>query len=192
MVKQERAARTHERLLDASADEFSRHGYAGANLQRIAAHAGMTKGALYAHFPSKDALADEFTSVFHRVGYDLLRGVHDGDPPLTSLHRLTECLVSRIHTDLRFRAGLRLACEDACTRRQVPGLVTDLSAALTRLVGDAQAQGQLGAEHGPERISSLVVTVIFGTYHTASSHGPGEAAEQMRRVWQFLKPAGTA
>ncbi|MEU5361982.1 TetR/AcrR family transcriptional regulator [Streptomyces sp. NPDC005925] len=191
MVKQERAARTHERFLDASADEFSRHGYAGANLQRIAAHVGMTKGALYAHFPSKDALADVFTSAFDGVGYELLRGMDDGDPPLTSLHRLTVGLVSRIHTDLRFRAGLRLACEDACTRGQVPQLVTDLSAVLTRLVGDAQKQGQLESQHQPERISSLVIAVIFGTYHTAPSHGPGEAAEQVRRVWQFLAPTGT-
>lgn len=187
MVKQERAARTHERFLDASADEFARYGYAGANLQRIAAHVGMTKGALYAHFPSKDALAAVFTSAFDSAVCGLLESMDDDDPPLASLRRLTEGLVSRIHTDLRFRAGLRLTCEDACTRGQVPDLVDDLSAVLTRLIGEAQAERQLGGGHRPELISSLVVSVIFGTYHTVPSHEAGDAAEQMRRVWQFLE-----
>lgn len=187
MVKQERAARTHKRFLDASADEFARHGYAGANLQRIAAHVGMTKGALYAHFPSKDALAAVFTSAFTGAVYGLMEGVGDADLPLAGLRRLTEGLVSRIHTDLRFRAGLRLTCEDACARGQVPHLVADLSAAIARLVGEAQAERQLGGGHRPELIASLVVSVIFGTYHTVPSHEAGDAAEQMRRVWQFLE-----
>jgi AcrR family transcriptional regulator len=132
VVTQERPARTHGRFLGAPADESARHGCAGADLQRIAARVGMSKGALYARFPSKDALTVVFTSAFNSVGYDLSQGMDDHDPPLTSLRRLTEVLVSRVHTDLRFRAGLRLACEEACTRGQVPELVTDLPAVLTR------------------------------------------------------------
>jgi AcrR family transcriptional regulator len=193
VAKQERASRTHERFLDASADEFLRHGYAGANLQRIAAHVGMTKGALYAHFPSKDALAAVFTSAFNRVGHELLlQQTGDSDPPLTSLRRITASFVCRVHTDLRFRAGLRLACEEACTRGQVPALVTDLSAVLTRLVGDAQAKEQLGTKHRPELISSLVVALIFGMYYTAPSNGLGDVAELVGQVWQLLSPSGTA
>ncbi|MGW8948774.1 TetR family transcriptional regulator [Streptomyces sp. NPDC055709] len=192
MAKQERASRTHERFLDASADEFSRHGYAGANLQRIAAHVGMTKGALYAHFSSKDALAAAFTSAFDQEWHELLRQVGDGDPPLTSLRRVTTGFAHRMHTDLRFRAGLRLSYEEACTQGEVPTVVTDLSVTLTRLVGDAQEQEELTATHSPELISSLILSLLFGIYYTAPSNAPCEATEQVARVWQLLSPRTAA
>ncbi|MFC5805866.1 TetR/AcrR family transcriptional regulator [Streptomyces formicae] len=192
MAKQERAARTHERFLDASADEFSRHGYAGANLQRIAAHVGMTKGALYAHFPSKDALAAAFTSAFDKVWHELLREICEGDPPLTNLRRVTVGFAHRLHTDLRFRAGLRLAYEEACTRGKAPAVVDDLSAALTRLVGDAQAREELTDAHTPEAISSLILSLIFGMYYTAPSNPLCDVTEQVCQVWQLFSPSTAA
>ncbi|MEU2433733.1 TetR/AcrR family transcriptional regulator [Streptomyces sp. NPDC007861] len=191
MAKQERAARTHERFLDASADEFSRHGYAGANLQRIAAHVGMTKGALYAHFPSKDALAAAFTSAFDQVWHELLQQIGEGDPPLTNLRRVTVGFADRLHTDLRFRAGLRLVYEEACTRGKAPAVVDDLSEALTRLVGDAQEREELTTAHSPEAISSLILSLIFGMYYTAPSNPLGDVTEQVCQAWQLFSP-GTA
>ncbi|MEU9773816.1 TetR/AcrR family transcriptional regulator [Streptomyces sp. NPDC047968] len=186
MPKQERAARTHERFLDASADEFARHGYAGANLQRIAATVGMTKGALYAHFPSKDALAATFTSVFDRVWRELLQEVDDADPPLTNLCRITVGFARLMNTDARFRAGLRLVQEEAATRGGLPEVVTDLSATLTRLISDSQAREELVTGHSPELISSLVLSSVFGAYYTVPPCGPRDGAEQVCRLWQLL------
>ncbi|MFE7835514.1 TetR family transcriptional regulator [Streptomyces sp. NPDC057474] len=191
MAKQERASRTHERFLDASAEEFSRYGYTGANLQRIAAHVGMTKGALYAHFPSKDALATVFTSSFDRVGHELLQEIGEGDPPLTSLRHVTVGFVCRMQSDLRFRAGLRLAFEEACTRGCAPAVITDLSVALARLVGDAQERDELTTLQRPELISSLVVALMCGMYYTAPSDGLGDGAEQVGQFWQLFSSRGT-
>jgi len=190
MAKQERASRTHERFLDASADEFSRHGYAGANLQRIAAHVGMTKGALYAHFPSKGALAAEFTSSFDQVGHKLLQEIGEGDPPLTSLRHVTVGFVHRMQSDLRFRAGLRLTFEEACSQGRVPAVITELSAALTRLIGDAQDNDELTTRQRPELISSLVVTLMCGMHYIAPlpapANGLGDNTEQVCQIWQLL------
>lgn len=52
----ERAGRTRAELLDAAARAFARQGYEGASLGDIAADAGYTKGAVYAHFGSKHEL----------------------------------------------------------------------------------------------------------------------------------------
>ncbi|KUO16767.1 hypothetical protein AQJ91_33910 [Streptomyces dysideae] len=177
--------------MDASADEFSRHGYAGANLQRIAGHVGMTKGALYAHFPSKEALAAVFTSAFHRVGQELLQEIGEGDPPLANLRRVTDGFVRRMQSDLRFRAGTRLAFEEGCTHGRPPTVISDLSATLTRLVGDAQERRELTTRQCPELISSLVVALIFGLYYTAPTTGPGDGTEQVSQFWQLLSPSDT-
>ena len=47
---------THRRLLEAAERVFLKMGYQGATLDSIAADAGYTKGAVYWHFDSKEAL----------------------------------------------------------------------------------------------------------------------------------------
>ena len=48
--------RTRERLLQAASREIYRSGFQSASLDTILAVAGVTKGALYYHFKSKEAL----------------------------------------------------------------------------------------------------------------------------------------
>ncbi len=54
--RRERVDRTRADLLDAAARVIAAKGYEGASVGDIAAEAGYTKGALYAHFPSKSAV----------------------------------------------------------------------------------------------------------------------------------------
>jgi AcrR family transcriptional regulator len=49
-------ARTRARLLEATLELLRRDGLDGMSLDAIAAHVGVTKGAIYDNFPSKDAL----------------------------------------------------------------------------------------------------------------------------------------
>lgn len=51
-----RKAQTRERLLEAAASVYARDGLTGATLDQVAAEAGFTKGAVYAHFGSKENL----------------------------------------------------------------------------------------------------------------------------------------
>lgn len=53
MRQAERRARTVGALLDAAEVSFARSGYEGATLDSVAAAAGVSKGAVYAHFTSK-------------------------------------------------------------------------------------------------------------------------------------------
>src|ERR1700683_4520753 len=48
--------RTRERLLQAASREIYRSGFQSASLETILAATGVTKGALYYHFDSKEAL----------------------------------------------------------------------------------------------------------------------------------------
>jgi AcrR family transcriptional regulator len=52
----ERRAQTRARLLDAAARIYARRGFDGATLDEIASDAGLTKGAVYDHFGSKEKL----------------------------------------------------------------------------------------------------------------------------------------
>lgn len=56
MGRDEEKARTRAALIDAGAAEFGEYGFNGARVERIARRAGVTTGALYAHFKSKEDL----------------------------------------------------------------------------------------------------------------------------------------
>jgi TetR/AcrR family transcriptional regulator, transcriptional repressor for nem operon len=47
---------TREKILDAAFHEIHRHGFQAASLSNILDRTGLTKGALYHHFPDKDSL----------------------------------------------------------------------------------------------------------------------------------------
>jgi AcrR family transcriptional regulator len=56
LTREQSRARTRERLLASAAVVFTREGYAGASIDRIAEEAGYSKGAMYSNFASKDEL----------------------------------------------------------------------------------------------------------------------------------------
>ncbi|MEV4863670.1 ScbR family autoregulator-binding transcription factor [Streptomyces ossamyceticus] len=57
MAQQERAIRTREKILLAAAEVFDEVGYDAATISEILKRSGVTKGALYFHFSSKEELA---------------------------------------------------------------------------------------------------------------------------------------
>jgi len=54
MRNQQRKEETHQRMLESASQNFRSHGYAGIGVDGIAKAAGVTSGAFYAHFGSKD------------------------------------------------------------------------------------------------------------------------------------------
>lgn len=59
------AQETRAQLLDAAARVFAERGYDGAGIADIARTAGLSSGAIYAHFSSK---AELFTTVLELAG----------------------------------------------------------------------------------------------------------------------------
>jgi AcrR family transcriptional regulator len=55
-IKQERAARTREEILEAAIQEFSKHSFLATSMGQLAKSIRMTPGALYWHFPTKEDL----------------------------------------------------------------------------------------------------------------------------------------
>jgi AcrR family transcriptional regulator len=80
LTPERRRQRTRETLLDAAEEIFVRRGVPGASMEEIAAEAGFSRAAIYAHFGSKDelllAVMDRFiTRQIEQLGQ--LVGGHD-------------------------------------------------------------------------------------------------------------------
>jgi TetR/AcrR family transcriptional regulator, transcriptional repressor for nem operon len=78
---------TRETLLDAAFQEVHRHGFQAASLSNILAKTGLTKGALYHHFPTKDDLGLAVIDEVVREGLDamLFAPLRESDTPFDTL-----------------------------------------------------------------------------------------------------------
>jgi AcrR family transcriptional regulator len=67
-----RATRVKEKVDRAAVDLFAAHGVDGVSIAEIAAEAGISQGALYRHYRSKDELAEQlFATAYRRAGDEL-------------------------------------------------------------------------------------------------------------------------
>lgn len=167
---QARSERTRRRLVRAGAHMFDRNGYASATLGQIAQEAGLTKGALYFHFASKEGLAHAVQEQGRALLRDFVSGRREsGVPPVQALIDMTHWLARVLHEDPVIRASFRITNE--CTGRQPP--VTDFHQAwiteVLRLIDRAREAGDL-RDHicadGPETLLSAAVCgigVLAGT-----------------------------
>ncbi|MFS0916409.1 TetR/AcrR family transcriptional regulator [Brevibacillus sp. 179-C 1.1 NHS] len=63
LTQEERKKETRQLLIDSATETFAQLGFHGASVDKIAEHAGFTKGAVYAHFHSKE---DLFLAILER------------------------------------------------------------------------------------------------------------------------------
>jgi AcrR family transcriptional regulator len=73
---------TRERILEVALGLFSEQGYDKTSLREVAEKVGVTKAALYYHFPSKEDILSELVEAAHGVGHNFLAGLLPEDGPL--------------------------------------------------------------------------------------------------------------
>lgn len=62
---------TRDKIVDAAYQEIYRHGFQAASLSNILANTGLTKGALYHHFPNKNDLGIAVIEEVIREGFEV-------------------------------------------------------------------------------------------------------------------------
>lgn len=76
-LSSEKTAQTRWHLLQAAREEFTAHGFAGAQMSQITARAGIAKGTAYRYFPTKTAL---FEGVVAEFMAPLISGIGAPEP----------------------------------------------------------------------------------------------------------------
>ena len=122
-TRERRLEHTRTLLLDAAEELFARRGFSGAALEDIADAAGYTRGAIYAHFGSKEEL---FLAVIERQRQRFLDGFAD---VLSSSHRLDEIDIDELANRWRDlmsttgadQAALGTNLPSSCSEARMPG-----------------------------------------------------------------------
>ncbi|MFC8082908.1 ScbR family autoregulator-binding transcription factor [Streptomyces sp. NPDC057340] len=184
-LKQERAVRTRAIILKAAAEVFDELGFSGANIREITQRAGITQGAMYFHFGSKEELA---RAVMKAQPMTVLP--HLATQGLQRLIDLTFVWAHRLREDVILRAGVRLTGEQNSFGMHDPTPYQDWAAVMSECLREARAAGELSDNVDIEVLADFVVSACTGMqmYSQISC----ERADLMDRVvamWQHLLPA---
>lgn len=158
------AADTRERLLRAAADVFAERGYDGTRVADIAAAAGVSNGALYAHFPSK---AELLVGALRAHGRRQLAEVFAADPDRSITELLL--LIGRSLPRRRDARGyliveaLVAARRDPDVARLMRDHVSERADWLQELVRVAQQTGELDPALPPEAVAHFCVLLAVGS-----------------------------
>ncbi|BDG06084.1 TetR/AcrR family transcriptional regulator [Anaeromyxobacter oryzae] len=164
-----------EGLLDAARTEFAAHGLAGARVEDIARRAGLSKGAFYLHFDTKEQVFEALLQRFFGAMADQVARRQDAEERFALEHAGErgaelveeqiefECDVDAEIIEALWRHRFMLAILDSGGPRYA-ALLQDfrrqMHALTTRRIADKQAAGRMRADVDP----AVVADVIVGTY----------------------------
>jgi AcrR family transcriptional regulator len=188
------AAETRERLLRAAADVFARRGYDGTRVADIAAAAGVSNGALYAHFGSK---AELLVAALRAHGRRLLAEVLAADPgrPVTDLLLLVGRRLPRRRDGRGYLIveALVAARRDEDVARLMRDYVGERAGSIAGLVRAAQAGGEIDPALSPGALAHFCFLLAMGSaLVTPDLHAVDEDewAALLARVITAVAPGG--
>ncbi|KQU89083.1 TetR family transcriptional regulator [Variovorax sp. Root318D1] len=110
---------SHERIVSAAARAIRRSGYDGTGVADIMKEAGLTHGAFYAHFPSREAMLAEAAARACAETAAATAGVVASVPPAQALNSMLRTYLSPEHL-AQVELGCPLAALGSETPRQAP------------------------------------------------------------------------
>jgi TetR/AcrR family transcriptional repressor of nem operon len=182
---------TRDKLLKAAFEEIYRRGFQAASLDTILARAGVTKGALYHHFPDKASLG---YAVVDEVVKGLLLerwGVLEppSDDPVTTLQRILRRRAASL-TPREVELGCplnNLAQEmsplDQRFRRGVNATFDIWTEAVAKDLERGQEEGKVRRDLNAGKIAAFVVASIEGSFGLAKG---AQSAAMLRSNLEVL------
>ncbi|MDI5965414.1 ScbR family autoregulator-binding transcription factor [Streptomyces sp. SL13] len=183
-MAQTRAVRTRATIVRAAGELFGERGYHGASTTDILERCGLTRGALYFHFPSKEAIADAV--VDHQAQ---ALSAPERESPLQATIALTFAYADSLLRDPVMRGAVRLAVEQGTYRKPDAAPYEGPQEAVLGLFLQAEARGELLTTADPHAIARLMVAAFTGVQLVSDAlTGRGDLMERLTDLWRYLLP----
>ncbi|WP_431949685.1 TetR family transcriptional regulator [Nocardia lijiangensis] len=181
----EHGAASRERILDAAAAVFAQVGYDRARMADVVEASGMTKGSVYFHFESKEALAVAVLTEKHAQWLDRVQARLATAPPgLQRMEALLPAMLDLHRDDPDAWVISRLAhnlAEVPATRILATELARRWIDRVADLIRDAQHIGEVSDEVDPQLLATVLVGAFDGLKTTIEtvSDDPRAADQQL-------------
>ncbi len=178
---------SRQALLAGARAAFARHGYAEAPLEELVRDAGLTKGALYHHFGSKQGL---FVAVVKAIDAQILARIRAEVPakPATRAGFLKAC---RLYLEATLEPGVRrillLDCPAVLGYREMREL--DIEASIRPIVEALQAMADAGelAPLDAEATAHLINGALYdAALWIGDSERPLQALDRAMQAFTIL------
>ncbi|MEV6803916.1 ScbR family autoregulator-binding transcription factor [Streptomyces sp. NPDC051132] len=184
MARQERGIRSKRSILEAAAAVFGERGYDAASTNEILARAGLTRGALYHHFPSKEAIA---SALAEAQGEALV--VPDHPVKLQSVIDLTLAFSLRLQTDMVLRASVRLAVERSSFSASAQAPYNQSITLVEDLLCQAEKQGELLPGADLSEVAATIVGAFTGLQVMSEAYSSRrDLPARISALWRLLLP----
>ena len=183
---QGRAELTRQKIIAAGVDVFRDKGYAQAGLSDVLRHAGLTKGAFYYHFDSKEALAaaiasDGWTRILEVVG----AGNGAATPALEDAIRMTFDISYLVSNEPLVNMGYML---NQKLRQSTPdGRISFQARAdeFRQMVRNALASTDVRQGLDADEVAELIWVAVSGNLMLSEAIGDDGLA-RLTRTWRGL------
>ncbi len=189
------AASTPDKILDTAEALFARRGYGSVGLREVAREVGLSKSALFHHFPAKvDLYAAVLARILSGLGERVLVNVDSGMSPLARLLDIVERLIDALaESPTRAPLLLRTLFEDDFGDRAFPeadALLAQLLGRVRALIDEGVAAGELRDVPSAHVLQTVLGGVVFhfasGEYGDELLGRPVYSAAEIRRHREFL------
>ncbi|MGE7436554.1 ScbR family autoregulator-binding transcription factor [Kitasatospora sp. NPDC001175] len=190
MPRQERAERTRQLLIEAAASSFDADGYTMTGLGDVTRLSGMSKGALYFHFGSKEQLAEAVLAGSRDGLRECVRQARaSGGPTIQYLIHLCHSVARRIDDDVVFRAGLRLTGDPGLDRSVCPSPQASWVRMVRLLLRRAAWRREIHTGAPMEVAADLLGAAAVGVELLARQETRWLDREMLTRMWWAVLPA---
>ncbi|HTY32882.1 TetR/AcrR family transcriptional regulator [Mycobacterium sp.] len=182
MARQVRSEATRRKILDAAIDVFGEVGYAAAGWNTIIERTGMTKGALYHHFDSKESLASAIIEEGSETILGAFRNVcGSSSPALENMIHGTFTIANALSSDKTAGAAEQLTAALSGFNEAATRFCTNLIELMAAQARRASAEGDLRPDLDAVVISESIIGAMFGTrllFHAIAAKGVGAHGEE--------------
>ncbi len=191
MPKQQRAIGTRAAILRGAAEAFRRNGYCSTSLADVATEAGVTKGALYFHFDSKEAIALAVIGAQHEASIALGHRMLDGSlPGLEAMVTMSLELAAQLRTDPVVAAGIRLTMESSVFSTPIVGPYRDWMAVCEELLGRGIAEGDVAGGTDVAAVAHFISPAFTGVQLVSEAlTGREDLDRRVDEMWALILPA---
>ena len=168
-IRKTKAAETKMKIYDSAEQLFKKYGIDNVSVDSIVEMAGVSKGAFYVHFDSKDSLVAAHIAEFvNKLDLDY-KAYYESFPPDTSASDMLISLLGKIVDVVAFSLGyelMRIVYGVQLTKTvdtdAIMGYNRDLYKIFNSIISKGVQQGEFKAELGIDTITNHCVMAIRG------------------------------
>ncbi len=172
---------SHDRIVAAAARAIRRSGYDGTGVAEIMKEAGLTHGAFYAHFPSREAMLAEAAARACAESAAVAAEVIARVPPDQALASMLGMYLSPEHLE-QVETGCPLASLGSETARQTPEVRRATTRHIKEMIDLLARQSPDWGQHGAHERALVTLSIMVGAVMLARAVDEPGLSDNLREA----------